>query len=149
MSGVDQVRGQLERGSQFLKILEEHDFAFRVDAAGLSTGGEFARASFVRGSRRLELQFRQYLDWVIYVFGEHRLSHEQFIAAVAGSTPPKWRMREWWQLPFPRFYSDRMDGFRHLAADLAQHGAPFLAGTDDDLLQYFLPAGTRKRDSNG
>jgi hypothetical protein len=71
------------------------------------SGGAFATGRFTRGDQYLELHFRRSLGLVTYGWGGSVLSHADYLAGleVTGA--------------YPGYSADALDGFRHLAQDLA------------------------------
>ena len=100
--------------------LLQHGFEYVPGVSAKGSGGRFARGSFVRGNRRLDLHVRRALGIVEYHVSEQSLSHERYMLAATGRRGT-----------YPGYSSDPIDGFRHLAADLEAHGQIFLSGTDE------------------
>lgn len=114
-----------------IRILDEtmrpFGFAFKPKWAGFGSGGYalsglFQRRRFwqLRADRSLELHFRYSLGLVAYRVGKVSLSHEDYMWAVVGRRAAT---------HYPGFSSDPRDGFRHLQADLVEHGSVFLSGS--------------------
>jgi hypothetical protein len=82
-------------------------FAFELTGQGHSSGGDFATGRFTRGDQYLELHFRRSLGLVRYGWGSSVLSHADYLAGldVTGA--------------YPGYGAEVLDGFRHLAQDLA------------------------------
>jgi hypothetical protein len=110
--------------------LVPHGFRFEPRGAGHGSGGPFAWGEFVRGDRRLELHFRWSLGFVIYHVGELSLGHEAYLRAlgIARGTSH-----------YPGFSDDPLDGFRHLAQDLARYLTEFVQG-DAAVFESAAPA---------
>jgi len=96
----------------------------------------FASGEFQRGTRRLEVHFRGLLGLVAYHVGSVRLSHEDYMWSVLGRR---------WASQYPGFFSEPLDGFRHLLADLENHAGDFLAGSDDDFAKHAQHVETLKK----
>jgi hypothetical protein len=120
------VSATFDTGIQTLNaLMQQHHFEQSVPQSGAGSGGAYAWAEFKRGSRRLELHFRQSLGLVTYHLGDAWLSHEDYMWVVTG---------ERWSTAYPGFSNDPLDGFRHLRADLEQFGGEFLDGPDNAFL---------------
>jgi hypothetical protein len=126
-------RGASDRGNilrEGMRIVEEvltpHGFRASVTAEGQSSWGAFARGEFRRGDRWIEGHFRHSLGLVAYHLGQAAISHEDYMWAVVGRP----RVSH-----YPGFSSDPLDGFRHLAQDLAQYARDFLSGSDEEILR--------------
>ena len=105
-------------------VLGPARFCFSATDEGRSSGGLYASGEYLRGDRRLELHFRWSLGLVKYHVGGLSLSHADYVRAVkatAGATE---------QAKYPGFSANPVDGFRHLADDLAHFGETFLSGSD-------------------
>jgi hypothetical protein len=124
-----------EHGAELLApILTAHGFRYVPGEADRGSGGLFARGAFVRGERRLEFSARYALGEVLYRAPGVVLGHEEYMRVAAG------RARH----AHPGFSADPLDGFRHLASDLARFGAAFLSGSDAELAAVAAEAeGTR------
>ena len=105
-------------------ILTKHGFRWAAERTGHGSGGNFASGAYVRGTRRLELHFRFSLGLVSYSLGDRQVSHVDYMLVAVN---PDGRRA------YPGFSLDPLDGFRHLAEDLAEHASVFLSGTDDEL----------------
>ena len=84
----------------------------------------------------MELHFRYSLELVIYHVGPLALSHEDYMCSVLGRR---------WASQYPGFSKEPLGGFRHLLADLQQHGADFLAGSDADFAKHVQRAEALKK----
>jgi hypothetical protein len=110
----------LRAGAEILRpIMEPSGFAFVEGQSGGSSGGRFARGDFVRGDRRLELHLRHSLGLVTYHVGPYSATHDAYMREVLGGRGGN---------HYPGFPSDPLDGFRHLAHDLATFAGDFLTG---------------------
>ena len=117
----------LECGREILDpVLLPHGFHFERGMAGPASGGEFARAAYVRGHHRLDFSVRRGLGEVVYRVRDTSLAHEDFMRAVAGAG----------RHAYPGFSSDPLDGFRHLRQDLEQFGKAFLRTMDEDFHEF-------------
>lgn len=116
------ARTILSRGRGLLDdVLEAHGFT-AVEPDVQHDPSAFARLSYVKGDRRLELGCRDQLAVVVYQLGDLVVTHDAFMAAVLG--PAGSNM-------YPCFTGDPLDGFRHLRHDLESYAGAFLHGTDD------------------
>lgn len=113
-------------------VLVPHGWRFVPGPSGESSGGQFARADFVRGERRLELHFRHSLGLVTYHIGASSISHEAYMEVLLGRRGAS---------RYPGFSSDPLDDFRGLAADLEQHAMEFVVGPADDFQRFVERAG--------
>ena len=126
----------LKVGRQFIDpILEAHGFHWEPGWAGKSSGGFSDSGEYIKGDRRLELHFRFSLGLVTYHIGPSFLSHEEYMCHVAGKG----------QAEYPGFSADPIDGFRHLAHDLANYCADFLSGPGDEFQQAIIAAIEKKK----
>ena len=126
----------LKAGRKFIDpIMETHGFHWEPDWAGKSSGGFSDSGAYVSGDRKLELHFRFSLGLVTYHIGPISLSHEEYMRHVAGKG----------QAQYPGFSDDPMDGFKHLADDLAKYCADFLSGSGDDFKQAAATAKERDK----
>jgi hypothetical protein len=89
-------------------LLTSHGFRFKFLGAGRCSGGNFAQAEFVNGTRRLELHFRQSLGLVTYFIGDHGVAHEPYMRALGVRHKCK----------YPGYSVDPLTGFDDLAHDL-------------------------------
>jgi hypothetical protein len=117
----------LQSGTLILKdILAEHRFKIGAIKSGIGSGGSFASCEFRRGNRRLRLHFRYSLGLVAYEAAGVTLSHEDFMWSVLGRPGAT---------SYPGFSNEPLDGFRHLASDIAEYAQVFLEGTDDEFIR--------------
>lgn len=117
MTDADGLAAILEAGAAILGVvLLPAGFTFQLVREGRGSGGDFAAGRFIRGSQYLEFHFRHSLGLVTYGWGDADLSHADYLhgAGVTGS--------------YPGYSSDPLDGFRHLAADLAGPLSQFVEG---------------------
>jgi len=122
----------LEAGRIILDpILTKHGFRWVAERSGHSSGGNFASGAYLRHTRRLELHFRYSLGLVSYFLGDSQVSHADYMRVAVS---PGWRAA------YPGFSQDPLDGFRHLAVDLAEHATAFLSGTDEELAAMITAA---------
>ncbi len=112
----------LAEGREILDlILLENGFKFVAGLAAKGSGGHFARGSYVRDNRRLDLSFRFSLGMVTYHVDELSVGHTDYVRAVSGERGS-----------YPGYSEDPLDAFRHLRDDLALYGGPFLKGSDEE-----------------
>jgi hypothetical protein len=89
------------------EVLAPHGFCFTPGGDGIGSGGAAAWGSFDRGGQRLELHLRHSLGLVSYSWDGVTLTHREYLRGL-GVTGA-----------YPGFSQDPLDGFRHLAEDLA------------------------------
>jgi hypothetical protein len=82
-------------------------FTFQLTRHGRGSGGNFAMARFTRGDQYLEIHFRYSLGLVTYGWGDSRLSHADYLAGLGKAGA------------YSGYGTDPLDGFRHVAQDLA------------------------------
>ena len=112
-------RDVLTKGASLLEpVLTPHSFSFVFREEGRGSGGVFAVGEFVRDERRLELHYRWSLGLVTYHVGAAHVSHAGYMEELG--------VRQF--AAYPGFSDDPLDGFRHLAGDLARFAADFLIG---------------------
>jgi hypothetical protein len=124
-----------ERGAALLApTLLPHGFLYVPGEMDRGSGGLFARGAFARGDRRLEFSARYALGEVRYHATGVTLSHADYmrVAASAGTHA------------YPGFSADPLDGFRHLASDIAQFGTVFLTGSDFEFAAVAAEAARRR-----
>ena len=102
-------------------VLVSNGFYFDEESSAAHSSEAFARGSYVRGARRLELGCREVLAVVVYQLDDLLLTHDAYMQTVLG--PAGSNM-------YPCFTGDPLDGFRHLKHDLEHYGTIFLRGTD-------------------
>jgi hypothetical protein len=67
----------LRRGLEILDpTMRANGFAFSQEVSGRGSGGNYARGSYIKGDRRLELHYRFSLRLVTYHIGGDALRHE-------------------------------------------------------------------------
>lgn len=103
-------------------VLHPHGFVFDEAHAVAHSSPTFARGAYVRGDRRLELGFRQWLEVVAYQVGDTIITHDAYMRAVLGPVGSNM---------YPTAVGDPLDGFRYLAHDLACYAGIFLHGSDE------------------
>jgi hypothetical protein len=127
----------LIKGHEILdEVLGPNGFEFRVEGPGRGSGGDFARGSYVRGDRRLELHVRYSLGLVTYHVGNHSIGHTDLMECVAGPRN---------DAQYPGISADPLDGFRHLKADLQRYGTDFLEGSEELLGRYARSAAAKPK----
>jgi hypothetical protein len=110
----------LRAGAEILRpVMQPSGFVFVQEQSGGSSGGDFARGDFVRGDRRLELHLRHSLGLVTYHVGPYSATHDAYMRELLGGRGGN---------RYPGFSDDPLDGFRHLAHDLANFAGDFLTG---------------------
>jgi hypothetical protein len=98
----------LEAGAALLgPVLWPAGFTFQLTGQGRGSGGNFAMGRFMRGSQYLEFHLRYSLGLVTYGWDDAALSHADYLRGL-GATGA-----------YPGYSDDPIDGFRHLALDLA------------------------------
>jgi hypothetical protein len=89
------------------EVLTPAGFSFHRTSAGHGSGGAFASGRFAKGSQYLELHFRHSLGLVVYRWGHGTISHADYLRGMNKTGA------------YPGYGADPLDGFRHLASDLA------------------------------
>lgn len=122
----------MKKGASILEpTLAPHGFIFSLGEHGRSSGGWFVQATWAKGNRSLHLSLRYSLGLVVYQFEGETIGHEYLMWASTG----KRRASQ-----YPGTSDDPLDGFRHLRADLEQHAAVFISGSDTELSRLFQEA---------
>jgi len=103
------------------QVVKPAGFVFLPGVHASGSGGPFADARFVKGDQFIEMHFRRSLGLVSYGWGDGVLSHTDYLRGIGTGGS------------YPGFSDDPLDGFRHLADDLAGPLAGFVAG---DRLSY-------------
>lgn len=117
MAGSGGPTGVLVAGAAILgAILLPAGFTFRLVGEGSGSGGDFATGRFTRGSQYMEFHFRYSLGLVTYGWNDAHLSHADYLQGTAGTGS------------YPGYGGDPLDGFRHLALDLAGPLSGFIEG---------------------
>jgi hypothetical protein len=116
MVAEEQVATLAEGATILSDVLRPAGFEFEPGPHGKGSGGPSAQGHFVRDSQSIEVHFRWSLGLVSYAWDGTSLSHADFLRGL-GLTGS-----------YPGFGKDPLDGFRHLAADLAGPLASFVAG---------------------
>ena len=88
-------------------VLSPAGFTFQHTETGHPSGGTFAAGRFIRAGQYVEFSFRWSLGLVSYSWDGATLSHAGYLRGL-GATGA-----------YPGYSTDPLDGFRHLAADLA------------------------------
>lgn len=121
----------LEAGTAILgRVLSPAGFTFQRTNGGHGSGGDFAAGRFSRGSQYLEFHFRHSLGLVTYGWDDIVLSHTDYLRGL-GITGT-----------YPGYSTDPIDGFRHLALDLA---GPLSGFRDGDHREYERAARTARQ----
>jgi hypothetical protein len=98
----------LEAGAAILaSVLSPAGFTFELTSRGTSSGGGFAAGRFTRGGQYLEVHLRHSLGQVTYGWDGAAIAHADYLRGL-GVTGA-----------YPGYSDDPVDGFRHLAQDLA------------------------------
>jgi len=127
----------IKEGSEILKsILESNGFAFSIDSEGSGSGGQFASASWSKGTRKLEYHFRYSLGLVTYHFENKCIEHEFLIWAFSGRKKVS---------NYPGYPKSELDGFENLNKDLNEYCSVFLSGSYDELKEKFEKAEELKK----
>jgi hypothetical protein len=114
----------LRKGIEVLSpVMRAHGFMYAAGGSGPSSGGDFARGSFKKDDRILEIHFRHALGLVTYHIGHDSLRHEVFMRALLGQGGGN---------RYPGFSSDPVSGFHGLRYDLEHFASDFLNGGGDD-----------------
>jgi|SRR5215831_13078417 len=132
MSSRSYPREQLLAGVEILApTLRTHGFVFELEAEGTGSGGPFARGTFKKDNRFLDLHFRYSLGLVRYHINQESLDHETYmhLLGVHG------RSR------YPGFPKEPLDSFRDLASDIAMYCSDFTIGDG----QQFLVLASRSK----
>ena len=103
------------------QVLSPAGFTFELTGQGDGSGGAFATGRFTRGSQYLEVHFRHSLGLVSYGWGDASLSHADYLRGLGARGS------------YPGYGTDPLDGFRHLALDLA---GPLAGFRDGDRSEY-------------
>jgi hypothetical protein len=103
------------------QVLWPAGFTYELTGTGPGSGGTAAVGRFTSGGQYVEFHFRYSLGLVSYGWDGAVLSHAGYLRGLdaAGS--------------YPGYSTDPLDGFRHLAADLA---GPLRGFRDGDRAQY-------------
>jgi hypothetical protein len=101
-------------------VLSPAGFRFQPVAEGRGSGGGFAAGRFTRDRQDLEFHYRHSLGLVSYRWDGVTLSHADYLRGlgVMGS--------------YPGYSQDPLDGFRHLAPDLAGPLSGFPGGDREE-----------------
>lgn len=101
-------------------------FTFAPEEAGPASGGAFARGSYTKGDRRLELHYRWGLGIVRYHIAEHALDHDVYMRLLGVYPQSQW----------VRVKMDKtIDGFRRLLFDLEHFCHDFLQGPGEHFVE--------------
>ena len=98
----------MEAGNEILgTVLESAGFALKDTQLGHGSGGDFAVARWTKGAQFIEVHCRFALGIVRYGWEDEEFDHSHVVGALGATTS------------YPGFSGDPLDGFRHLAQDLA------------------------------
>jgi hypothetical protein len=103
------------------EVLAPAGFRFEHTETGHPSGGTFAAGRFTRGGQYVEFSVRWSLGLVTYGWNGATVSHADYLRG-PGATGA-----------YPGYSTDPLDGFRHLAADLA---SPLRGFRDGDREEY-------------
>lgn len=113
----------LTEGNQLLSaVLLPPGFEPHPVESGVGSGGPFAATRWTRGDQAIEFSFRYSLGMVVYRWGGEVYDHRHVVGALGVTAS------------YPGFSTDPLDGFRHLASDLAGPLAPVLVMDPADTL---------------
>jgi hypothetical protein len=112
-------------------VLDAHGFHFegesrRREPSLVGLGPEVAFGEFVRGDRRLLVEFFYSLGPVKYYVGDLWIEHARYMRVLGVETGEN---------AYPGFSDDPLDAFRHLRTDLERFGSDFLAGDASILIR--------------
>jgi hypothetical protein len=102
-------------------VLSAAGFTFQLTCTGQGSGGRFAVGRFTKGSQYVEFHFRYSLGLVVYGWGDATLAHADYLRGLDLTGA------------YPGYSADPLDGFRHLALDLAGPLRGFING---DRIEY-------------
>ena len=119
----EQVAHLLKGAAILGTVLVPAGFALEPGAHGKGSGGPAAQGRFVRGTQSIEFHFRWSLGLVSYRWDDTTLSHADLLRGLGTSGD------------YPGYGNDPLDGFRHLAADLAGPLEWFVAGNREPFEQ--------------
>lgn len=88
-------------------VLVPYGFTFQRTREGRSSGGGFATARFIKSNQYLEFHFRNSLGLITYGWDGATLSHADYLRGLKATGA------------YPGYSHDPLEGFRHLAQDLA------------------------------
>jgi hypothetical protein len=106
MTAAADARRVLESGAAIIAPVLA-GFTYQPAGEGCGSGGEYAAGRYTRGTQSLEFHVRYSLGMVTYGWGDVVLAHADYLRGL-GVTGR-----------YPGYSEDPVDGFRHLAADLA------------------------------
>ena len=121
----------LEQGVAILKdMLRAHGFKFRGIHEEKTSGRSVAVGRFARRGRALEIQVRAGVCIALWVAGERRMLHPDYMECLGVST----------LMRYPGASKDPLDAFRRLRADAVRFAGPFLAGKGIKAFERFFDA---------
>lgn len=115
-------------------VMYAHGFTWGQLGKGNSSGGDFDSGHYYKDDRSLELHYRNGLGLITYTIGGLSLGHEDYMRYAA----PKGAAQ------YPGYSDNPLDGFAHLAHDLATHANDFLAGIGNEFRAAKAAAATRE-----
>lgn len=104
-------------------VLSRAGFTFEHTETGHPSGGTFAAGRFTRGRQYVEFSVRWSFGLVSYGWDGATVSHAGYLRGL-GATGA-----------YPGYSTDPLDGFRHLAADLADPLSGFRDGDREEFDQ--------------
>jgi len=108
MADTSGTEALLEAGAAILALeLLPAGFIYQLTRHGRGSGGDFATGRFTRDSQFIEFHVRHSLGLVTYGWDDLTLSHADYLRGLGASGA------------YPGYGDDPLDGFRHLALDLA------------------------------
>jgi arsenate reductase (thioredoxin) len=123
----------LEHGAGLLKdVLRSHGFKFGGVREEKTAGRSVAVGRFQRRGRALELQVRTGVCIALWVAGERRMLHPDYMDCLGASR----------LMRYPGASKDPLDAFRRLRADAMRFAVPFLTGKGIKAFERFF--GTRQ-----
>jgi hypothetical protein len=120
---VDPVAILMAGSAIVAEVLSPAGFTFEHTETGHASGGTSATGRFSKGSQYAEFSVRWSLGLVSYGWDGTTLSHADYLRGL-GATGA-----------YPGYCTDPLEGFRHLAADLA---GPLRGFRDGDREEYDL-----------
>ena len=98
-------------------LLRQYEYAFQFESVGEGSDGLFALGSFIRGDRRITLQFGRNLGSVVYQIGPDHIDHESYMRLLGA------------EHRFSGMSGDLESDCEDLAWDLSHFGEDFLSGS--------------------
>lgn len=121
----------LAQGSNIVEdTLEEHGFKSAGVREEKTKGRSVAVADFARRGRAIELQVRSGVGIALYVAGERRMLHPDYMECLGASS----------LMRYPGLSKDPLDAFRRLRTDIVRFASPFLTGKGMKAFERFFDA---------